>query len=299
MTSPQTLSTIWFRLAENVDFDFLEFILITSRAGGKIPSEGRPFGVGKSSLAIWMAYRTWAYYRGSLYFVKEGNRFQMVDETPEDERVKLMSMIVRHYLKFSIIDVVETVKNARSIIPALIWDDVQRTCPAYQKIPHKLRELVEYLTLARPRLKNLIMTAPSMSDIAKPLRAFVTWEVIVPTRGVYEIQFIGKKRDFYRPTEDRSQLIYDSEGSFQPLPPEIDRLYKQVRDEALNRIKMIEEEGETQPQIDLSLLRKIPKDLVLEKVREKGHKFSQSKGRNLVNAIIDTYLELLQSSSDI
>jgi len=88
--------------------------------------------------------------------------------------------------------------------------------------------------MARQRVANLILTAPSIGDISKPLRQNITWEVIVPQRGLYEVQFLAKKRNFWNPVENLSRMIYEVTGTFGPLPPEVDAYYKKRRDEQLN-----------------------------------------------------------------
>jgi len=226
------LASIWWRMAQNINQDYLEFFLITSRAAGLETSEGRPFGVGKSSLSIWTAYRAFAYDNGTLYFDND----QMIDGTSKKERIELMKIIVNRYITWSLKGIIEIIKKADGTIPAIIWDDVQRDCPAYQHVPKDKREMIEYLTMTRQRVANLVLTAPSMGDIAKPLRRNISWEIIVPTRGVYEVHFIGKRRDFYNPTEDKSRLWYDVTGTFEALPKEIDILYKRRRDEQLDKV---------------------------------------------------------------
>jgi hypothetical protein len=75
-----------------------------------------------------------------------------------------------------------------------------------------------------------------MSDIAKPLRRQINWEIIIPRRGTYEVHFIGKRRDFYQPTEDQSRLWYDVTGAFEVLPYEIMQLYNKRREEVARQI---------------------------------------------------------------
>jgi hypothetical protein len=128
------------------------------------------------------------------------------------------------------------IKTASKRLPAVLWDDVQLDCPAWQHIPPKKREMIEEISISRPLLANLVMTAPSMSDLAKPLRRQVNWEVILPTRGKYEVHFIGKRRDFYQPVEDQSRLWYDVTGTFEVLPEEIMKLYNKRREEVARQL---------------------------------------------------------------
>jgi DNA-directed RNA polymerase subunit RPC12/RpoP len=227
------MSSLWYRLFQNINEDYLEVFLITSQAGGREPSEGRQFGVGKSTLGIWITYRAHAFDAGTVYV--EGG--QLIDVNDEDGRVKLMKHIIDNYVVWTLSDLLKVVLEASAgrRIPAVMWDDVQLDCPAWQHIPKEKREAIERISVLRPLVANIVMTAPAISEIAKPLRKYVTWEVIVPRRGVYEIQFIAKKRDFYNPTEDRARLWYDATGTFTPLPEEVMQHYRKRREEAARK----------------------------------------------------------------
>lgn len=232
-TNTLKTSAIWYRLIENIMRNYYEIFIITSQAEGLMPSDGRPFGMGKSSMSVFMSYIAWAFYQGKIKIMNG----LLVDENTYNEKVELMKFIVKNYLKFSIDEVCETIRTSKlEVIPALIWDDVQQTAPEEQNIPRELRRKIKYLTRVRQRLANLILTAPSISDIAKPLRKNVTWEIIIPQRGVYEVQRYVKKRNFYNPVEDVSRLWYDMSGTFEPLPPEVEELYNTIRDKYLDKV---------------------------------------------------------------
>jgi hypothetical protein len=285
MQPKQRLASVWLRIAQNIDEDFLELYLITSQAAGLEPSMGRPFGVGKSTLAIWMGYRAFAYKNGTLYM--EGDR--IIDNTPDDQRIELMRYIIDNYMKWSLEDVVNTIRDTKDVVPAIIWDDVQRDCPAYQFVKKRKREMIEYLTMARQRVSNIIMTAPSMGDIIRPLRRNITWELIVSQRGTYEVQFIAKKRDFYNPTDDFSRLWYEVTGHFDPLPEEIDQYYKKVRDKNLNIVSTeegkIEEEQEKWKPINVPLA----SDDQIADITELSAKIKAKMGRDAISEILNRY----------
>lgn len=229
------LSDIWLRMARNISYDFLEFFIVTSQAGGREQSEMHPFGAGKSTFAIRLAYHCWAYFKGYIKFYRhrpEGAPYK-VDKASDAERLQIFEDVVRNYVKWHIDDVLKTVKEATFPLPAVVWDDVQQSAPAYQHIPPSLKEKLEKLTVLRPKLKNLIMTAPSISDIARTLRKNITAEIIIPKRGMYEVQFIEKMRDFKNPVDDASRLKYDTTGFFEKLPDTIDALYQQLRIQAI------------------------------------------------------------------
>lgn len=224
------LGSIWWRMFENIDNDYLEIFIVTSRAGGLEPSEGRSYGVGKSTMAIWMAYRAHAYARKYLKIVGD----EIVDLATPDERIRIMLDIIDNYLVWTLDDLLYKLHKTSRVIPAVIWDDVQYDCPAYHTVPPELRRKIEWLTRSRQKVSNIILTAPSIGEIAKILRIMINVEIIVPRRGVYEIQFLTKRRNFYDPTEDVQRMWYEGTGFFDPLPKEVDDYYKRKREEALD-----------------------------------------------------------------
>lgn len=228
---PTKISAIWPRMAQNISEDYLEFFIITSQAAGLEDSDLRPFGVGKSTFAIHLAYFCWAYKLGLIKFARHNKTGQTVilDVASPREKFDLYKQIVEKYVKWHIDDVLRVLFTAESPLPAVVWDDVQKSAPAYQHIPKSLREKIEALTMARQLVKNLIMTAPSVGSVAKPLKREVSVEIIIPRRGTYEIQFFVRKRDFDNPTFDNATLVYECTGEFAPLPPAIQDLYYKKR----------------------------------------------------------------------
>jgi hypothetical protein len=146
-------------------------------------------------------------------------------------------------LKYTTFSIYQAVKVIRSIaikkeydlpfqenrLPCLVIDDVERSAPAYQHIPSDLRESIEYLNIVRPYVSNIIMTAPSISHIAKPLRGLVHYEVIIPRRGYYEVQLYAKSRDFDYPIEDRYRMIYLTTNTFPKMPENVEEKYLKMR----------------------------------------------------------------------
>ena len=234
------LSLLWARMAQNIDSDYLEAFLITSQAAGLEPSAGRSFGAGKSTLGLTIVYRAFAYENGTLYI--DWDKQLIIDETPEDKQFELMKKVIDNYVFWSLSDLLKAVKTASKRLPAVLWDDVQLDCPSWQNIPKNMREMIEELTVVRPLISNIVMTTPSISDIAKPLRRLVNWEVIIPDRAIYEVHFVSKKRNFYKPIEDMSRLWYDASGSFDKLPEEVLNLYKKRREEISREMKRVRSE---------------------------------------------------------
>jgi hypothetical protein len=287
--APRKLSLLWARMAQNIDENYLELFLITSQAAGLEPSEGRPLGAGKSTLGVTIGYRAFAYENGTLYI--DWKNQQIVDETPEDEKLKLMRMVVEQYTFWSLHSLLKAIKSTARRLPAVVWDDVQLDCPAWQHIPPAKREMIEELSVSRPLVANIVMTAPSMSDIAKPLRRQVNWEIIIPTRGTYEVHFIGKRRDFYQPTEDQSRLWYDATGTFEPLPTEIMQLYNKRREEVARQMKrerMLEEAESVEERIVQYYKKGLAPGIIARLVgstKENIIKLLQRKGLNVTEEI--------------
>lgn len=278
---PRKLSLLWARMAQNIDQNYLELFIITSQAAGLEPSEGRPLGAGKSTLGLTIMYRAFAYNYGTLYI--DWDKQQIIDETTEDEKIDILQMIIERYTFWRLPDMLTAIKTSKERLPAVLWDDTQLDCPAWQHIPPDKREMIEELSIARPLVSNIIMTAPSMSDIAKPLRRQINWEIIVPSRGIYEVHFIGKKRDFYDPTEDHSRLWYDVTGTFDILPQEIMELYRKKREEVARQDrhsmkkgalsfdeKIVHMYNEGYPPSAIASLCKVKKEIVLEILRKRG-----------------------------
>jgi len=192
--------------------DYFITILITSRTMGKFQSLNLPFGLGKTTLALWVSY---------LLNDKNWDKvFDVLCYYP-NEVVKLM------------IPNVETGKLKRTCI---VWDDVQFTCPASQGTPTAIRKLSGYLTTNRPECSVLVMTAPGFNDISFALRKLVCFEMIVFERGMYEVQQIVRHKNWKgKPTEDLEKLVFiegqQESRAFLPLPNDIQLRYDKWRAE--------------------------------------------------------------------
>ncbi len=211
-------------IISNIYDNYLEVTAITSRTRGKIRSVQRPFGVGKSTLAFELSYL--------LHYISEYGLESI--SSMEHKDMKIWYLVFDHAV-YSLDGVVELITYADERIPCIVWDDAQLTAPAVTHISQKLREKIMYISAARLKLANLILTAPSISELAKPLRKLVSYELIVPFRGKYEIQKYTRRKNFYRPTDDYERLIYFGDGSFPPLPPEVQEMYDKWRE---NQMKM-------------------------------------------------------------
>ena len=124
-------------------------------------------------------------------------------------------------------------------IPCAIWDATQLTAPADQSVPKVIRRFASILTENRPEVSCLIMNAPNMNGIARPLRTLAAYECIIYDRGHYEVQQITYHKNFSDPTQDLVKLSFvegtDAEDPrekatvFEPLPERIQTRYNEWR----------------------------------------------------------------------
>ena len=206
------------RLLDNIVNDYYDVVIVTSRSMGRVKGSRRPFRVGKSTYALWLSYAL-----HSLYY-------QFTQKKQYSDK-QLWDMVFKH-LFYSIYDVDKYIKKLAKkgkTAPAIILDEAERTVPAYQRIPRRLRETIENINTYGTATKFLILTAPAISDIAKPLRRIITFEIIIPRRGYYEIQEIILNKEYHNAPEEYGRYIYRGEGTFPPLPPEIDKRYQEWR----------------------------------------------------------------------
>ncbi len=181
--------------------NFLLTVLITSQTQGKRKSENLPFGLGKTTLAFWLSY----YMNGQKW-----------------------SEVFNH-LCGNPYDVVNLLEPGRTRVRAALWDAVQMTAPAEQGVPRVIRKLSSYISDTRPEMACLLMTASNMNAICAPLRKLVVFEVIIAERGQYEIQKIKYHKNYKQPLQDISNLSYLEEGTFPPLPDDIQERYEKWR----------------------------------------------------------------------
>ena len=184
-------------LNEAINNNFLLVVLITSQTQGKLKTENLPFGVGKTTLMLWL-----------MYYMNEQNWevvFQKLCGNPYD--------------------VVLLLEPGTKRTKAAGWDAVQMTAPAEQGVPKIIRQLSSYVSDTRPELACLIMTASNMNAISAPLRKLVVFEIIIAERGKYEIQKIKYHKNFEQPLQDLCKIDYLEEGTYPKLPSEIEQRY--------------------------------------------------------------------------
>lgn len=194
-------------LVQAISDNYFITAIITSYTQAKNKTDNLPFGLGKTTLALWLSYYL------------NGNNWDKVFETlyynPYALAVGLEPSTARKYCG--------------------VWDDVQATAPAMQGIAKPILKLANFLTTERPEIALLLFTAPNVNMIAAPLRKLINFEIIVSERGYYEVHKITFHKNFKKPMQDRARLEYLEELAqdtpFPPLPQEIQQRYDMWRTE--------------------------------------------------------------------
>ena len=188
-------------LADAITKNYLITLAITSYTQAKNQTRNLPFGLGKTSLAMELAYLL---HGGSVH-----DNYQ--NKNVWEKVHKIMA-----YDPYSMGLLLEP---GRERTPCVIWDDVQATAPASQSVPTAVRSLANFISTERPECACIIFTCPNLNFIAAPLRKLVNFEIIVSERGLYEVHKYSYFKDFKRPMQDRMHFDYVEEvPRDQPFP---------------------------------------------------------------------------------
>lgn len=189
-------------VADAITKDYLITIAITSYTQAKNQTRNLPFGLGKTTLAMELAYLL---NGGS---VSDNYQKQSVWEK------------VHEIMVYDPLNLAKLLKPGRKRIPCALWDDVQATAPASQSVPTAIRALANFISTQRPEVALVIFSTPNVNFIAAPLRKLVNFEIIVSERGLYEVHKISYYKDFKRPLQDRMHFDYVEEvPRREPFPP--------------------------------------------------------------------------------
>lgn len=185
-------------IEDAIKHNYLICVLITSQTQGKRKSQNLPFGLGKSTLMLWLSY------------LINGQNWDTVFEN----------------LCGNPLDLITLLEPGRKRVRAATWDAVQMTAPAEQGVPKVIRKLSSYVSDTRPEMACLIMTASNMNAICAPLRKLVVFEIIIAERGEYEIQKIKYHKNYQQPLADLCSIEYLEEGTFPKLPDDVMERYE-------------------------------------------------------------------------
>ncbi|MFA5455989.1 MAG: hypothetical protein WC272_11805 [Sulfurimonas sp.] len=208
-TTPKDFKDFATYLNDAINHNFLLVVLITSQTQGKLKTENLPFGVGKTTLMLWLMY----YMNGGI----AENAYEPNNPAWETVFTKLCG---------NPYDIVLLLEPGTQRTKCAGWDAVQMTAPAEQGVPKVIRKLSSYVSDTRPELACLIMTASNMNAISAPLRKLVVFEIIIAERGKYEIQKIKYHKNFEQPLQDLCKIDYLEEGTYPKLPDKISDRYE-------------------------------------------------------------------------
>lgn len=217
--------------------NYLLICLVTSHTQGRIKSKNLPYGVGKTTFALWTSYArnaTPGTYPDPRYMQLSKcqeifNKYYPFNlDVPE---VAANWDTVFKLLNYNILDVARMIKPelGRLRVKLGVWDDVAATAPAERGVPTVIYKLKGYMTTARPEIACLMLTASNRNEIVAPLRRLVVIEIIIAERGVYEVQKVNFYKNFRNPDIDLAKLEYLEEGIFPPLPKQIQERYDSWR----------------------------------------------------------------------
>jgi len=211
-----TLTTLAGYIDAAIKEDHFLGILFTSQAEGSIKSELWGYGVGKSTLAL-------NFMKTFIY----GGNF---------EEVK------RHIVGFAyqLRPFLEEASPTRGVL----WEDMQIDVGKHRAHDVDVQELAIQLTIERPHLKVLMGTVPHRGILQKDFREeLFHFEVIVPSRGTYEIQRLKRWIPYRDPLRIKERCEAFGAGVFMRLTREEQKWYEQWRNwrdtEARKRVKLL------------------------------------------------------------
>jgi hypothetical protein len=202
---PKITKSLAEYIGEAITKDYLITIAVTSYTQAKYQSANLPFGLGKTTLVLELAY-----------LLNGGSVKDCFSNSAIWEKVhKICAYNPKDMATLLNPDSKER-KNC------IIWDDVQLTAPASSSVPIPIRKLANYISCDRPEVACIFFTTPNLNAIAAPLRKLVNFEIIISERGYYEVHKISYYKDFYRPLQDKMHFDYVGEiqrdSPYPPLP---------------------------------------------------------------------------------
>ncbi|MDH5439055.1 MAG: hypothetical protein OEZ48_00145 [Candidatus Bathyarchaeota archaeon] len=215
-----------YRLDNIVDYvwtainrNYMIGILITSQAEARIKGEGWSFGAGKSTFALEFAKR---YVFGGDWEMTKAHLISFVDE---------LEPFLGPPRK-----------------PGIIIDDMQIDFGKHKSHDKTLQELAYFMTVTRPDMSVIIGTASHRNMLQKDFREeLFHFEIIIPKRGMYEIQQLKRWIPFRDPLRQRERLEPFGYGPFLALRPEEQAWYDEWRaarnERAKARLKIFQKDG--------------------------------------------------------
>jgi len=236
----------------------LIFIAITSRVEGKIKSEGLPYGQGKSLLAGILAAQILKAFDG------------MLGLTPYENVKENMGYTWVHHIK-----AVKDANDRRKLV--YVMDDLQRIAGKSKSRDPYVQSWAEYFTTARPSFGVVIITCPSVGELAKCFRELINFEMKIPYAGKYEVQFYKDYSNYGKPLEPNKSMKYKGEGIIPRAPQWFVTWYIKWRKEY---------------SFDSFLDRLDPKKKSEEKIVSVDEQYKRAKDQGLFSGSRDQFREL-------
>jgi len=205
------LDTLMDYCKDSITNDKLTIIVVTSAAEGMIESEGYKYGEGKSTFALWFNK-----------FLHE--QFQGLQD-PWDAAFNNMGYTWDHLYK-----AVDEANQTRKI--CYVQDDTQLIAGKSKSRNPKVQEWAEWIHTARPFFAVIIMTCPSLDNLAKSWRDLADFEIKIPARGIFEVQQIKTRTIYKDPLNPSKHLKYFEDGTFPALPAKKQKIYTKWRKES-------------------------------------------------------------------
>ncbi len=285
-------NSIAYNLISSVKNDYLTYIIVTSKTQAAIKSEQRPYGSGKTTQAMQISVRMQHPKFEDVLLHQNGYEDWKPPENADDD---LWEKVFK-FMAYNPCDVRDNFFSTRhERIRFAIWDDTQITAPRSKGVPKFVVLIVGEATAARPEVSNFCMTAPNILSVAAPLRALPDFEIIIPKRGMYEIQKTVRSKVFNNPEADQGRLVPVEIGMFSDLPVDVKKRYNEWRIEQKEylkgreysaRIRRLFKESEGM----IEMVDDVDKPLSLadriERMREQGWKGSQAEGYAIIKAAL-------------
>lgn len=211
-----------------IDEDYLLFIGVTSQAQGKMRAVGLPFGMGKSTLALWLNYYVYKILFDRLNRDTESYDGLMRIWDCVFENLFLEPRELDQYV-FGPRPVEPPIVLEGDAIPIVAWDDMQETVGKHNRYDPYLKDLAFRFTKGREWVKVVVGTFPMLDALFKWYRVLFHMELIIPRRGTFEFQRTLYTRKFLDWEKTVATAWYESEGKrfgFPDLPPEVRRHYR-------------------------------------------------------------------------
>lgn len=138
--------------------------------------------------------------------------------------------------------------------PGIVIDDMQIDFGKHRSHDKALQELAYFMTVQRTEISVVIGTASHRNMLQKDFREeLFHFEIIIPKRGMYEIQQLKRWIPFRDPLRQRERLEPFGVGPFLALPPDQQVWYDGWRAarnaRAKARLKIFQKDGDKKQEI--------------------------------------------------